>query len=308
MTRPKTKPARWKLAPLIAHYREWSGSRTRKRLYDTQARKELLKYLKNPKAQASLALIGNALDKLALWHGKSGAHRVLSGDPSGWSHMHLAVDLEGWYLRIERYTFMRQLADGRANPTPMLLGELYRCLAQAIALRNDKIADWCRQAIVSEMRESNGFLSDWRFSPFHPFMAWLYWTWYMGGLPMNEARLRDLRVYRAIVKGWTDDSAFRKALVRACDYHCARSDPDVDENGEFWQRTLNVFPAEILAIMRVRREILGSDVTISHPLMDSPVASVPDDIPRLTEPLLRRVAERVRRREQSLPRKRARKS
>ncbi len=297
-----TKHAKgWDLASLQAYYQTWTQSKTNKKFCRDNPRKELPALLANPEVPATFLLIDSQLENLALWENSLGVHLVFTGDPAGWSHLRFALDFQEWNLRINRYEYAKALANGRSLSVYLIHGDLCRCFAQAVALKHDQFADWCGQWMVNELLAPTGFLQAWNDTPFHSLMAWLYATWHKCGISLNDKRFQNLGVYQPIVDGWNDDTAFQTALIQACDYHCLRSDPDINEGeAEFWPSPFDVFPGEILAMMRIRHELLGSKVAVSHPLLDSPFGSVPDNIPHLSEPILQDVADRVRRAEELL--------
>lgn len=283
-----------------AGYQDWVNSKVTQKQFRDAPRKKLPALLKGQEKPATFLWISSELGYLALWADKFGAISVLNGDPAGWGHLRLSLNFREWMLRIRRYEYARALVEGRSFSATLFHGDLARCFALAVALKHDALADWCGQLVLNELRAPTGLMRMWDLTPFHPLMAWLYATWRKQRIPPNKQRWRDLGVYQPLVDGWKDDNAFRTAITQACDYHCARSDVNVDEMSEFWHPPIDVLPAEILAAMRIRRELLGSELAVTHPLLTSPLASVPDRIPRRTEPLLRGVARRVRRVEKRL--------
>src|SRR6266511_2518316 len=140
---------------------------------------------------------------------------------------------------------------------------------------------------------SDGFFRDWQYTPFHPFIARLYALWRGCEIDTEEGPLRNLGIYQALLDGWNDDEQYAAALLRACDYHCTRRFSKEDEDTEFWHAPFQVFPAEILAVQRVRREQVGSAPMVSHPLLDTPLGRVPVSLPLLHDQLLQRVITRV---------------
>jgi hypothetical protein len=284
--------AKWSLPKLKAYYRSWVESKTNQNTRD-EARKKASGLLAQPDEAWLLAMVAAYMDQLGQWESSIGVHEVLTDNPNGWRHLLVGVEFQSWRLRIKRLTHATVIAQGRKYPVPLIHGATSRCLAAAIVLRNDQVADWCGGMMLDELAAPSGFLSGWGETPFHPLMMWLYATWRGRELPPNNESYRDFGVYQPIVTGWRNDKAFQAALLQACDYHCTRHDPDVDDTGEFWPTPLDVFPGEILATLRVRRELLGVEVMVSHPLLDSPLCAVPDVITHTPDPLLHSVADRV---------------
>jgi hypothetical protein len=299
MARSKKRSKGWDLDELRAHYQGWAQSDEVQVSFRDQPRKEIPALLKKPEAPATFPLIALKLGNLAWWESKSGANAVLRGDATGWVHLRLSLDFREWSLRILQYLSARARAEGQRSANYQNHFQLTLCFAQAVALRDDPLADWCGGLMIDELLAPTGLLTGWDETPLHLLMAWLYANWRGRRLPPTGGGT-DLGVYRPIVDGWDDDGAFRAAVVRACDYHCARCDPDIDDTGEFWHGAFHVFAAEILALLRVRMELLGADVRVAHPLLDTPLGSVPEAIPHRAEPLLREVTKRVRRAEDRL--------
>lgn len=295
------RSANWSLPKLKAYYRSWVESKESQKFARDDARKQVSELLTQPDAPAALVLIAAYLNKIVQWESSFGAHTVLAGEPSGWHHLFAAADFQSLELRIKRHTHASVTASGRAYPVPLIHRAISRCSVHATAVRNDRAADWCGGVVLAELGAPTGFLKGWDETPFHRLVAWLYAIWRKHPFPPAGARLRDLGVYQSVADGWGSDAAFRKAILQACDYHCTRYDPDVDDNGEFWPSPLDVFPAEILALCRVRREVLGADVLVSHPLLDSPLGIVPEIIPYSVEPLLRQIEDHVAQVEKSSP-------
>jgi hypothetical protein len=110
-------------------------------------------------------------------------------------------------------------------------------------------------------------------TPFQPFMACLFCLWqgqsWQSILPAEVS----LGPYQRIIDAWNGSGQeLTEALASACDYHTRRCDHSGGEDGEFYHTLYDVFPAEILAIMRVR-ELLGlRSPTVDHPLMQTPLA------------------------------------
>jgi hypothetical protein len=165
-------------------------------------------------------------------------------------------------------------------------------------LRDDPLADWCGDLLIREF-EHPLFLIQWKRSPLFPFLTWLYALWRGRTIDARQAPIRSFGVYREVVAGWDDDTKLTSALHEACEYHCARTDSE--ENPEFWWPPYPVFPGEVLAILRVREEKLGRRVQVDHPLMATPLGTVPDTIPRILDPLLERFKERILAEEATMP-------
>lgn len=92
----------------------------------------------------------------------------------------------------------------------------------------------------------------------------------------NSALLATLpECYSTIVDTWRDEETaiLQRSLVEACEFHVAESHYDTSKKHfEFFYDFHQLFPAEILAVLRLR-EHLGLEIpAIPHPLMDLPMA------------------------------------
>jgi hypothetical protein len=69
--------------------------------------------------------------------------------------------------------------------------------------------------------------------------------------------------------------ALNSALVEACNYHVAQSRNDTNkEIFDITQTPFQLYPAEILAVIRLREQRGLQQPTVDHPLMDMPTAKL----------------------------------
>ena len=105
-------------------------------------------------------------------------------------------------------------------------GSVARCLAVALALRDDELAHWCGSLMLQEISHPTGFLNHWKYTGFYPFMAWLYARWQHIEIDTNREPFRDLGIYQEVIDHWNHDYAFATAIAeasgpwRARDIHC----------------------------------------------------------------------------------------
>jgi hypothetical protein len=283
---------KWNLRGKVRYLEGWLAEPGTAALLRDQARREL-EGLLNQHEPYTLGYIANRLENLALWHNQSGAYAVLCGDEAGWGQLRLALEYDGWKLRIDYGKYEQALAQGRQLDYSWEHGLAARCLALAVTFRADAFADWCGQLMLRDATASEGFFRTWHRTPFHPFMARLYAIWRGCPIDTEAGPLRDTGIYQALLDGWDDDEQYAAALLRACDYHCTRAFQRQDECTEFWYAPFDVFPAEVLAVQRVRQELVGSAPMVSHPLLDTPLGRVPEVIALPQDELLQRVIARV---------------
>jgi hypothetical protein len=246
---------------------------------------------------ATINHLASAVGSIAMWEYQLGSFQVLMGDSSGWGHLYLAVECDVWRIRIllhQHSTTEEPDKEFAATHDTAL------ALASAIALRDDALADWCGALLAREFAHPV-FLTDWEHSPVFQFLTWMYALWRGVTIDAHHAPVGSFGVYGQVIANWGDDAAQVCALHKACEYHCAQAIPDETEQimPEFTDPPYIVFPGEILAILRVREELIGRRVEIDHPLMNSPLGTVPPTIPKLHDPLIEQFKARVQAEEDS---------
>ena len=103
-----------------------------------------------------------------------------------------------------------------------------------------------------------------------------------------------LDAYDALLDARKSGTAVAAALTAACDYHCGHCDAK-DDHAFSWGFIYETFPAEILAVQRVRKELKLPCPAVEHPLFDNPMARIPCPLPkRKKDKLLDRVVARCR--------------
>ena len=79
--------------------------------------------------------------------------------------------------------------------------------------------------------------------------------------------------------GWEDPREVALGLADICEYRLAEMDAP-NKIAEFFALFARVFPAEIHAVLSCRRRLGLETPEIAHPLMETPLASVPLGRPR----------------------------
>ncbi len=257
---------------------------------DPRRRKEFLASFDSPRR---LEYIQVALETLAGHLSTSGAVRVLEGDDGGWSLLRAGVRYEYYRTQIALRHFAR-IDDGKMAAEAFEGRDWSLLLSQALALGETAVADWCGRAALRHPR-AFGFANP---LPLQPFMARLYCVWKKAKPDEGRFAASKLGAYREVLDAWRDEGALAAALVRACDYHArqARRDEVVSEFAYF---PANVFPAEILAIYRVRRDLRLHTPDLQHPILTTPLGRPPASIPPTPDDVLDRLMTAV---EDELPR------
>jgi len=96
------------------------------------------------------------------------------------------------------------------------------------------------------------------------------------GVTLPAIDQSKLGPYAAVLENWDDAVQLEPALFNVCDYHCqSMEDDDGDWDPEFDLSPFDLIPVEVLAILNVRKKMGHTNPQISHPLMQTPLASMP---------------------------------
>jgi hypothetical protein len=232
------------------------------------------------------------LEALGWIEGAAGTAGIWQGQADGWGLLQASFAYSSWNVRIYIGLFQHgRLQRGFDFTFPQNLSA--RCLAHAIATKEDGFADWCGRMMLANFTTGEGPYDRWR-RPFEPFMVHLFARWKKLPIPPSALPCPPLGVYQELLDAWSKDQDFAAAVVTACDYHGEHSVEERIAHAEFVSDPHNVFPAEILAVKRVREEEGLPWPTIDHPLLNTPLAQLPPSLPRIHNDLLGRVAGAVR--------------
>jgi hypothetical protein len=248
----------------------------------------------------NLALLAPHLQRLAVWESLNGAVQVLNDQPEGWERIQHGLSLRYWALRMTIYRFdLSPVGPGggigyfaKGSPRAQLV-QASLCLVHLLATGEWERAAWLGQRVEAEF--GTGPFGTWSGTPLEPFSVALYQIWKslpLGrGLPTPEC----LRPYRFIFEAWNKSpQEFSSVLRTACDYHTGRvSDPGDEDFPEFYYALYDVFPAEILAIRRVRTRLGLETVMPNHPLLQTPLADPPSGLSMMSGPTLGEVLARA---------------
>lgn len=228
------------------------------------------------------------LSAISVWHGIVGTVRVANGEPEGWGDLWTGHRFMTWSIRI-RQALADQRKDGH-----LLFDREPHTLAAAVVFQDNSFFTWLaevqRAAVVMET------LSDAPFglTPFGPFMVQLSRFATQPNEPVHPDLFKLSGPYQALITNWNDESEFATSIVAACDYHCERTFDDRECFAEFAFYPFTVFPAEILAVLGIRRRLKLSTPLFSHPLMDTPLAAPHLSSKPIDDELLTQVIEIVK--------------
>jgi len=232
------------------------------------------------------------LEGLGTVEGTVGAGHVWQGEADGWQLLQTSFTSFNWNVRIYTGLFHRgRLQRGFDFSGPQNMAA--RCLSHAIATKEDTFADWCGRMMLNNFTTGEGLYDRW-FRPFEPFMVYLFARWKKLPIPHSALPCPPLGVYQELLDAWNSEQDFAAALVKACDYHTEHSIEGRIAHAEFVRVPHNVFPAEILAVKRLRD---AEDIpwpAVEHALLDTPLAQPPATLPRVQNDLLDRVTNVVR--------------
>jgi hypothetical protein len=268
----------------IRELKKWVARPDNKaRLFDSP-RAELEQYLSG-EVVLDLAL-ASRLEFLPMWYGEYGAYRVLQGDNQGWTDIQRAFRFEAFDARL----IIAEWDRGRARCVNLF----YVCFPwlHAILAKDDPIADWFGKRIVDSFQSMDGMVDGWEDGRLNALCVKLHALWREIDL---DRELKLIDVYQRVFDAWNDGTAFAEALHDACDFHVENSvDDDPDGAWDFFRPLYSLFPVEILAIRRIRREQRLPMPEIDHPLMQTPLAHPPDPMPKVEDELLNAVIAKAR--------------
>lgn len=280
---------KWSFKRNIREYEKWLSRPDNKIRYQEKLRQEIEQAIASEPAPPALRVLQLQLERIEYWEGIQGTVLVSKGSQEGWCHIYASVRYGGWKVRLLTGLFER----GEDTASRLALNHACRCLAGSVALGQDVFAHWCGLRLINCIETGNDVFSEWDLTPFEPFMAKLYALWRGRNLDVRHPHICPLGVYQQVFDTWESEQAFAAALRAICDYHCVRTDQRGDN--EFQWSPYDVFPAEILALQRVRQELGLPQVTIEHPLLNNPLAHPPKEIAPLHDELMERTIAWIRR-------------
>lgn len=219
---------------------------------------------------------------------KQGELSVWKGHDGEWPTVQRGVEYRFWSLRV--WDSAHEIV-----PWNWTAPQTWAAVAVTTALATRR---WTMARLASDflLRMITGYprKEDWQYSPFTAFVIKLCQIW--DGTIKQEAAptAESLGGYRGVVEQWAEGRlALGKAIWDACDFHCITLRPRPNEESDYYHAgDAAAFPCEILAIYRIREQLGLDTPKISRPLLDSPLANPPMNIPRIEDPLLDEVARK----------------
>ncbi len=273
---------KWNLKRLLRDYKEWLSRSDLKTLHYEKPREAIEQAIGSEPTPPGLRVFYGELEDIALWEAVYGTVLVSEGNQAGWSHLCASAKYDGWKVRLLVWLCER----GEDRASELDLNHACRCLAASIAMHQDAFAHWCGSRLIKCIDTGNDVFPEWHLTAFEPFMVKLYALWQGRDLDVRRPGICRLGVYQQVFDAWKSEQGFAAALRAICDYHCARSDQLGDN--EFQWSVYDVFPAEVLALLRIRQELGLPQVRIDHPLLDNPLARPPEEITPVHDELMER--------------------
>jgi len=165
-----------------------------------------------------------------------------------------------------------------------------KCGILCTALNAWNEASWMAQRL--QQSRSDGSISAWAWDLAVPRLVIALHRYAAGQEDVSDL---EPGVYQTIFEFWNNSAELQKALLNVADYHVENlKDKGAERFGEFARPPVDIFPAELIAIQRVREQLGLETPSIDHPLMKTPFASPPKDFRPEPDQLLKQVLEKVR--------------
>ena len=226
--------------------------------------------------KGDLARAAANLDMETDWYAERGCQAVLDNEPVGWALLDRVLTNRWWHYRISvKGQFASKVALG---------------MAHAITFHEDSIADGLAERLLTSIDSESYGIIGWDLSRVAPFLIKLWCTWRDHPTSERLNTTSNLGVYGEIFEAWENDAQLGDAVAAACDRHL--SDALLILSGEGYPDFLgpyDLFPVEILALNRIRRELGMAIPVVEHPLLSTPLALPPpaDSRPKTTpDPVL----------------------
>lgn len=234
-----------------------------------------------------------ALEFLAVWYETSAAARLFWNDPAGYEDLSTAFDCRAWEICLFHSEYIRRPSEKR-NQSRNLNRTTFQ-LAVGIALERFDEATRMGKYLVSGIRA--GMFYDTETVTLANFLIRLLCDWRGFSIP-DELGSALPECFVTILQQWKlrNPSGLDEALLRACDYHSENCRWDSDEKTFELSGTFSrLFPAEILAVIRLRRSLGLTCAIPDHPVMNIPSAKLPEIAPSVRFQLLERLIEKAAR-------------
>lgn|GEM_PF-7057714 len=260
-------------------------SRTIDFKYETPT-KELHMYLNDEELEFKYGTLIGACSQLAFWYENLFITNAFEEKESAFSHL----------LKSFKYDFLAfQIASATLKNRGLLFRQHGLIISKGFALGCFHDCEILGQTALTNLNKQLYAGLEFHKVPFfilNLFSLWKFGLW--KGVDYPE--LSDLpQCYRTILRTWRDEKPnnLEKALLEACDYHIEESHFDTRKKYyEFDVYTYRVFPAEILAVLQLRKSLNLEIPKIEHDLFTLPTVKLSEE-PEFEDALFDEVKEKV---------------
>ena len=234
--------------------------------------------------------LGMLLSYVGTWHYRNGVCLIAAGDVAGWRELHTAARYKYAEIRILCLVYDQSKNKFLAGyHVPSILFAGVRGL-MCMAIGTWEEADWMARRL--SQGRSDGSIVGWDYSLSVPYLIIALHRYLEGRTDVGDL---ELGVYKSVFEHWDDMEGLKKTLLDLADYHVDNIRGLTKTRvGEFSGPPVDIFPAEMVAIRRVRERLGLETPAIDHPLMQTPFADPPRDILSESDDLLDRALAKVR--------------
>lgn len=190
------------------------------------------------------------------WLCGSGQARILAGDTGGWAEFRRGVALMRAGLMLAFHVFRRAKNPARSEPCAPLAAA--HAVALCLALRDPRAKEL-------GALHCSGWPAGCRIGDYPSFIQSLAAK--AGG---SDSAARPGSPYGEVLSAW-NSANLTAALVATLDYHLLRTSSRGDDLAEFEDIPVFAFPAEVFAVLAVRRDLGLPEPKLDHPLLATPL-------------------------------------
>lgn len=216
------------------------------------------------------------------WTGTRAIDLVYSGDTvDGWGWMQRCAQAQGLNATIIwEENVLRDPASSLSASTVGLHETLLGWL-MAVGMHETPYSIWFGKWLLRAAQGGPRFMAEraWTFSPLTSFCFRLYAAWQHEESLAKPSGNAEWQPFEDLFQDWNQPEKVAQALVRIADYHASHTREGI--LGGFDGKPFPIFPVEILAVLRVRRELGLETPPVDHPLVSgNPLFDVPEVLPQ----------------------------
>lgn len=275
---------------LVKEYTEWVARETRgKADYVPKEVAEINESLGTAVSEGNCRQLGSRLSYLANWYSRRGVVLLSQGDDNAWSDLRRAAEYEFWNFRIRCRTFDREKNKIKARNLTSSIINAGQCGVMCLALNAEAKSVWMAQRL--QQSRVDGSIGPWEWPTATPRLAIALHRYLAGQKEVSDL---ESGIYKDVFEHWNNSGKLQEALLAAAEYHANNLRDRGDTYlAEFTHPPIDIFPAELVSIQRVREKLGLETPEIDHPLMKTPLANPPRDLKFAPDELLTKVIEKV---------------